>query len=71
MIAAPVKAMACAYCGEFCQDQWRSCCGEVHYEELLICPECGDDIDTRRSEVAGIETYQHCCTNCDYRSDPE
>jgi hypothetical protein len=71
MIAAPDKILACGYCGEQVFDTWRSCCGEVHFEEVLRCPECGGDIDTRRSDVAGLETYQHCCTSCHYRSEPE
>ena len=71
MIAAPNKVTACVYCGETTAETRRSCCGEVHFEEVFRCPMCDGDIDTRRSLVAGIETYQHCCTDCDYRSEPE
>lgn len=39
--------------------------------EPLICPECGAELETVHHEVTGIETYQHVCTECDYRSEPE
>lgn len=69
--SAPDKVLACHYCGDQVFDTWRSCCGEVHFEEVLRCPKCGGDIDTRKSDSNGCETYQHCCANCDYRSEPE
>jgi hypothetical protein len=71
MIAAPDKVLACHYCGEQVFDTWRSCCGEVHFEEVLRCPECGDDVSTERLALQSCETYQHVCNSCDYRSEPE
>ena len=61
----------CAYCGEPKSDKRFGCCGEVHYEEVPECPQCGEDLALVSCEVTGIETHYMACSNCDYRGEPE
>ena len=67
----PNYTSRCVYCGEPEPEAHMSCCGEKHYQDEPECPMCGSDVDTVRSDTAGIETYRHRCVSCDWVSDPE
>lgn len=35
--------MVCAYCGNPAPESpIQSCCGEIHFEDIPECPECGE-----------------------------
>jgi len=71
MIKDYAMVLRCVYCGKPAQEEWRSCCGEVHFEQVPECPECGHDLHPVQRDVTGIETYTMQCENCNFRSLPE
>jgi hypothetical protein len=64
------QSYACVYCGKPMIESWKSCCGEVHFEPVELCPECDSDdvIDCHAEASYSLpETNYKACCACNHQ----
>ena len=57
--------LRCVYCGEQATEPPRSCCGEIHFEDSVGCPECGSEFTYRAHQDASPATPECSSWNCE------
>jgi hypothetical protein len=67
----PEYQSRCVYCGDPEVDAHMSCCGERHFEMEAECPDCGGEVYTISTTVAGMESSAPACNNCAWVGDTE